>query len=96
MRHEELRQKALNKESVKEEFNCLKPEYELVHRMLVAREKAGMTQADVAERMGTKTPAVARLERSLITGIHSTSISSLRKYAEAVNCRIDIKLTSVK
>jgi len=96
MKHEELRKKALNKKSVKEEFSRLEPEYALVSRMLSAREKAGMTQADVAKRMGTKTPAIARLERSLITGLHSPSVSTLRKYAEAVNCRLDIKLASVK
>jgi transcriptional regulator with XRE-family HTH domain len=64
--------------------------------MLAARKKAGLTQADVAERMGTKTPAIARLERSLITGDHSPSIFTLRKYAEAVNCHLDIKLASGK
>jgi len=80
----------------KEEFDRLEPEYTLVSRMLAARKKAGMTQADVAKRMGTKTPAVARLERSLITGNHSPSIFKLGKYAEAVNCRLDSKLASGK
>ncbi|MBN1759628.1 MAG: helix-turn-helix transcriptional regulator [Chitinispirillaceae bacterium] len=96
MRHEELRKKALNKKSVKKEFDRLEPEYALVSRMLAARKKAGMTQADVAKRMGTKTPSIARLERSLITGNHSPSVYTLRKYAEAVNCRLDIKLASGK
>ena len=96
MKHEELRAKALIKKSVKKEFDRLEPEYTLVRRMLFARKKAGMTQADVAKRMGTKTPAIARLERSLITGNHSPSIITLRKYAEAVNCRLDIKLASGK
>lgn len=96
MKHEELRQKALSHTNVKKEFDLLEPEYALVRRMLAARKKAGLTQADVAERMGTKTPAIARLERSLITGNHSPSIFTLRKYAEAVNCHLDIKLTSGK
>jgi transcriptional regulator with XRE-family HTH domain len=96
MKHEELRQKALSKKNVKKEFDLLEPEYALVRRMLAARKKAGLTQADVAERMGTKTPAITRLERSLITGDHSPSIFTLRKYAEAVNCHLDIKLASGK
>ena len=96
MKHEELRKKALSKKSVNNEFERLEPEYALVRRMLAARKKAGMTQEDVAKRMGTKTPAIARLERSLITGNHSPSIFTLRKYAEAVNCRLDIKLASSK
>jgi len=96
VKHEELRKMALNRKSVKKEFDRLEPEYALVSRMLAAREKAGMTQADVAKRMGTKTPAIARLERSLITGDHSPSVFTLRKYAEAVNCRLEIKLASGK
>jgi len=35
--------------------------------MLKARQKAGLSQAQVAERMGTKAPAVTRLESSLDT-----------------------------
>jgi hypothetical protein len=58
MKHEELRQKALSNKNVKKEFNFLEPEYALVRRMLAARKKAGLTQADVAQRMGTKTPAI--------------------------------------
>lgn len=96
MKHVELRQKALSNKNVKKEFDLLEPEYALVRCMLAARKKAGLTQADFAERMGTKTPAIARLERSLITGNHSPSIFTLRKYAEAVNCHLDIKLASGK
>jgi transcriptional regulator with XRE-family HTH domain len=96
MNHDELRIKALSKKKVEKEFNRLEPEYALVRRMLTARKKAGMTQADVAKRMGTKTPSIARLERSLITGNHSPSVFTLRKYAEAVNCRLDIKLAAGK
>jgi len=53
---------------------------------------AGLTQAEVAERMGTKTPAVARLEAGGGNKQHSPSISTLRKYAAAVDCHIEIKL----
>ena len=51
-----------------------------------------LTQAQVAERMGIKPPAVTRLESSLSSGRHSPSITTLRKYAEAVGCRLDIHL----
>jgi len=38
-----------------------------------------LTQVQVAERMGTKAAAVARLENALITGKPSPSLSTLRK-----------------
>ena len=96
MNHEMLRKKALNRPSVKKEYDELAPEFSLLRRMLKAREKAGLSQADVAEKMGTKAPAVARLERSLTTGMHSPSIQTLRKYAKAVKCRLDIRLVASK
>lgn len=92
MKHEELRRIAMKKKGVQAAFDELDPEYSLLRRMLGARKKAGLSQADVASRMGTKAPAIARLERALGNGMHSPSIQTLRKYAHAVNCRLDIKL----
>ena len=58
-------------------------ECELLDALLKARYEAGLSQAQVAELMGTQAPAVARLERALATGKHSPSIGTLRKYAKA-------------
>ena len=55
----------------------------LLDALLKARQAAGLTQAQVAERMGTQAPAVARLERALATGKHSPSIATIRKYVKA-------------
>ncbi|MEE8428067.1 MAG: helix-turn-helix transcriptional regulator [Gammaproteobacteria bacterium] len=60
--------------------------------MLLARKRAGLSQAEIADRMGTKPPAVTRLESALGNGKHSPSIATLRKYAEAVGCILEIKL----
>ena len=58
-------------------------EGELLDSLLRARREAGLSQAQLAERMGTQAPAVARLERALATGKHSPSIATLRKYVQA-------------
>ena len=60
--------------------------------LIKARNKAGLTQAEVAERMGTKTPAIARLESGGGSKKHSPSIATLHKYAEALGCALEIKL----
>jgi transcriptional regulator with XRE-family HTH domain len=60
--------------------------------MLLARENSGLSQAEIALRMGTKAPSITRLESSLTSGKHSPSLATLKKYAEAVNCHIEIKL----
>ncbi len=92
MSHSQLRKKALKREAVRKEYEELEPEFRLLREMLRARKEAGLSQAEVAERMGTKPPAVTRLESSLASGRHSPSIATLKKYAEAVGCHLEIKL----
>ncbi len=89
--HNQLKERALKNKAVQEEYEALKPEFGLLRQMLKARNDAGLSQADVAERMGTKAPAITRLESSLTSGQHSPSIATLKKYAEAVGCHLEIK-----
>lgn len=92
MRHDELRQRALQQTEVQAAYEALEPEFSLLRQMLQARQAAGLSQVEIAKRMGTKPPAVARLESSLSSGKHSPSINTLRKYAEAVGCDLEIRL----
>jgi len=91
MSHNQLKEKALKKPSVRKEYEALEPEFNLLREMLKARNDAGLSQADVAKRMGTKPPAITRLESSLTSGRHSPSIATLKKYAQAVGCHLEIK-----
>jgi transcriptional regulator with XRE-family HTH domain len=61
--------------------------------LLRARTKAGLTQDAVAERMGTTKSAVSRLEGA---GKHAPSLSTLRKYALAVGCELQVRLVPQK
>ena len=90
--HEQLKKKILSNLEVKAEFDLLEEDFSLFDELLKARISAGLTQAEVADRMGTKTPAVARLESGGGSKQHSPSISTLRKYATAVGCHVEIKL----
>jgi transcriptional regulator with XRE-family HTH domain len=78
--------------AVKAEYHVQAEEFALLDELLKARRRAGLTQAEVAARMGTKTPAVARLEAGGGSRQHSPSVATLRKYAEAVGCRLEIRL----
>ncbi len=90
--HKELKLKALSNSAVKAEYDSLSKEFALFDELLKARMSAGLTQAQVAERMGTKTPAIARLESGGGNKQHSPSITTLKKYAHAVGCHVEIKL----
>jgi len=94
MNHSELKEKALGNKKVRDAYDALEPEFSLLHEILRARQNAGLSQAEIAERMGTKAPAVTRLESSLSSGKHSPSISTLKKYADALNCHLEIKLVA--
>ena len=76
----------------KQEYDALEAEFSLFDMLLKARSEAGLTQADIAHRMGTKTSAIARLESGGGSKKHSPSISTLRKYADAVGCRLEVRL----
>ena len=92
MKHSELKKKALKKKNVKTIYEELEPEFSLLRELLNARQKAGVSQAEIATLMGTKAPAITRLESSLSSGKHSPSIATLKKYANALGCHLEIKL----
>ena len=82
--HDQVVLKLLSRPGVRKEVERIeREEGQLLDQLLKARHEAGLTQAQVAQRLGTQPPSVARLERSLATGKHSPSLATLRKYAQA-------------
>ena len=92
MKHEQMKLKALSDPDVKAEYDALEPEFALLREMLSVREKTGLSQEEIADRMGTIVPAVTRLESSLAGGKRSPSLATIKKYAKAVDCHVEIKL----
>ena len=88
--HKEIKSRALERPDVKAEYDRLDEEFTLLDEFLKARASAGMSQTEIAERMGTTQSAVARLESG--RGKHSPSLATLRKYAHALGCRLDLRL----
>jgi ribosome-binding protein aMBF1 (putative translation factor) len=89
----EMRERILADPEARAEYDRLnREEFALLDQMLAARHNAGLSQAQVAERMGTKAPAVTRLERALASGEHSPSIDTLRKYALACGKTLKISI----
>jgi DNA-binding XRE family transcriptional regulator len=92
--HDQLVSKLMLRPGVRAEVDRIeREEGALLDLLLKARLQAGLTQAQVAERMGTQPPAVARLERALATGKHSPSLATLRRYAGAVGKKLVLQLT---
>ncbi len=91
--HEAFMAKAKAREGFDLAYEGLAPEYKLVGQLLKARARAGLTQDAVAARMGTTKSAVSRLESA---GKHVPSLSTLRRYAQAVGCQVQVKLVRTK
>ena len=91
--HEQVVKALMRRPAVRAEVERIeREEGELLDALLKARHEAGLSQAQVAERMGTHAPAIARLERSLSTGKHSPSLATLRKYADACGKKLVLKV----
>ena len=92
MNHTGFKEKTLLRKGVNAEHKSLEPEFTLLREMVLARQSAGLSQAQIAERMGTKPPAITRLESSLTSGKHSPSLATIKKYAEAAGYNLEIRL----
>ena len=73
----------------KKAWHDLDPEFELLESMIKAREKMGITQTELAKRMGVKQPALSRLERGAIS---KATVETLKKIASALDSRLIIRL----
>lgn len=81
--------RALARRDVRGAYDALGEEFAFLDEVLRARAEAGLTQAQVAERVGTTQSAIARLESGALK--HSPSIATLQKYARALGCRVEVR-----
>lgn len=71
----------------KTEYDALEDNFTLFDEMIKARREAGLTQETLAIRMGTKVPAISRIE----SGKNSPTVATLRRYARACGKKLEIK-----
>jgi len=76
--------------AVKREYDALAFEFEFSAELLRARLRAGLSQAELAERMGTSQSAIARLE----SGRTLPSAKTLIRFAEATGSKVELKLSA--
>ena len=91
--HKAFLAKAKARKGFTEAYDELELEYRVAGQMLKARARAGLTQDAVAERMGTTKSAISRLESA---GKHAPSLETLKRYAEAVGCELQVRLVPLK
>ena len=80
----------------KRAYAALEDEFATLDALLEARRHSGLTQAEVAGKMGIKQSALARIESSLANRKHAPSLTTLRKYAAVLGCKLELRITPNK
>lgn len=83
-----LKTELLARPDTRSEYEAQADEFALARELIAARTRAGLTQAEVAERMGTTQSTVARLEG----GKAAPSLRSVQRYAQAVGARAVVRI----
>lgn len=83
-----LKQELLQDPAVAIEYEKLKPKYALISQLIELRNKRGLTQAQLAKKIGTKQSAIARIE----AGNANVTIAFLEKLTQALDSRLIISL----
>jgi DNA-binding XRE family transcriptional regulator len=85
----QFRKKALKKPGVKAEYEALGPAFEMKRRMIALRKKAGLTQEQMAELLGTKKSNISRLES--VSSEVSPRLSTVEDYARVLGYEVKVE-----
>lgn len=87
---EDLKREWMKDPAFKAEYDGLAPEFEIAAELIQARKRAGLSQEEVALRMGTTQSVIARLE----SGQTLPSTKTLLRYAKATGTKVRVKLAA--
>lgn len=88
----DLKRQWMKDAAFRQEYDALEDEFALIRALIDARTRAGLTQAELAERMGTTQSAIARMEGGRI----NPTIGMLRRYAQATGSRLTVVLEEAR
>lgn len=85
---EQMKEDMLKDEEFKLEYEKLRPRYEAIAQIIVARKQQNMTQAELARRVGTQKSNISRLE----SGNYNPSLDFLSKVAESLGKSLNVQI----
>ena len=86
--YKQLKTKLLKDKEIKKAYDKLGPEFSLIAMLIKKRIEKGLTQEELAQKIGTKQSAISRLE----SGSYNPSIAFLRRVAKALNAQLKVKI----
>ncbi|MFA6486083.1 MAG: helix-turn-helix transcriptional regulator [Candidatus Magasanikbacteria bacterium] len=87
--YSKIKQKLLRDKTIRVEYNKLHTEFALAKMIIQKRLTKGFTQATLAQRIGTKQSAIARLE----SGSYNPSLIFMTKIAKALDAKLTVSLS---
>ena len=86
----ELKQQLFKDAEFKQAYDELEEEFQLIDTLVSMRTQAGLTQTDIAEKMGTQPSNISRLE----SGKVSPKLETLRNYAHACGFKLKLQFSN--
>jgi ribosome-binding protein aMBF1 (putative translation factor) len=86
-----VRKELLRNKRIKKTYDELGPEFELIQMIIEKRTNRGLTQAQLAKKVGTKQSAISRLEG----GASNPSLVFLLKLAKALGVELRVSLRNL-
>lgn len=86
-----LKREMLNDAKTRAAYDTLADEYAIARELIAARARAGLSQSEVAQRMGTTQSVVARLE----SGKRPPSMRTVERFAQAVGGHVVFRIEAV-
>lgn len=83
-----IKKQALKNKKVMKAYKDLELEFSIIDQIIDKRIKKGMSQKDLALKIGTKQPSIARFE----SGDYNPTISFLKKISKALDSKLEIKI----
>ena len=80
----EFREELLQEPEVREEYEALEPEYDIIQAMIDARVSQNLTQKQLSERTGITQADISRIER----GTRNPSLNMLKRLADGLGMKL--------
>ena len=86
--YKQLKRELLKDKEIKQAYERLEPEFAVIEMIIKKRIKEGLSQKELAQKIGTKQSAISRLE----SGAYNPTVSFLQKVVEALDAKLKISL----
>ena len=86
--YQQLKRELLKDEGIRQAYERLGPEFAVIEMIIKKRIENGLTQKELAKKIGTKQSAISRLE----SGTYNPTLSFLQKVVEGLGAKLKIAL----